>query len=46
MDICRKHYRGDIAFEDSICPVCDEVSDLKSEIEDLKATIKKLGEEK
>jgi len=40
MDICGTHGSG-IAFEGLSCPACDQVDDLKSEIEDLKAQITK-----
>jgi len=44
VDICGKH-GVEIAYEGSICPACDEVSDLKDEIADLKDKIEKLEEE-
>jgi len=45
MDICGKHYGGDIAFEGSICPACDEIEDLKGQITDFKDRISTLEEE-
>jgi len=45
MDICGKHYGGNIAFEGSICPACDEVADLAGQITDLKDKISELEEE-
>jgi len=45
MMICSEHGREEIAYESQFCPACNEIADLRGEIQDLKERIDKLEEE-
>ena len=46
MQICGEHgQRSEIAYEDTYCPACEEIADLKGEIQDLKQKIHKYENE-
>ena len=44
MNLCGNH-QSEIAYESQLCPACQEIEDLKEEIEGLKGTIAKLEED-
>ena len=44
MNLCGNH-QSEIAYESQLCPACQEIEELKEEVEALKGTIAKLGED-
>ena len=43
MNLCGEH-ESEIAYESQFCPACQEIEDLKEQVEILKETIAKLEE--